>query len=99
MSNEFLEALNRHTAREEERLDRIHERLAEISMTLERQAGILSEHIRRSEANEQAVEVLSKRLRLSEDASLTWAVFGKSAAIGVSLAGVVVAILKALGVA
>lgn len=98
MSNEVLDALNRHTIREESRLDAIHERLTVIASVQGEQAGVLREHIRRSEANEEAVALLGKRIRFLEDAGLGWSTLGKAAAAGATAVGGVVTILKLVGV-
>jgi len=96
--SDFLSALNRHTEREEARLDAIFAKLAEIASVQAEQAAILDEHIRRTEANEQAVEALRVRSRVLEDGNLAWATLGKAAAGAVTVAGAVVAVLKFLGV-
>lgn len=54
-NEEFLKLLLNKT-------DKIEERLTSIDVTLARQEGHLQEHMRRSEANERAVEVLGQQL-------------------------------------
>ena len=104
----FVEALNAHTVREEQKLNAIHDRLMEIVAIQAEQKAILAEHIRRSNANEDSLEVLRQlvitmekalamRIRPLEDAALSWATVGKVSAALVTLAGTIVGILKAVG--
>lgn len=107
--NPFIDALNSHTVREEAKLTAIHDRLMEIVAVQSEQKAILAEHIRRSNANEDAIELLrqlvgttekllSARLRPLEDAALSWATLGKASAALVTLAGAIFGILKAVGI-
>jgi hypothetical protein len=99
--NPFVEALNVHTVREEAKLGAIHDRLLEIVAIQSEQKAILAEHIRRSNANEDLIRDLraatEARLRPLEDSTVSWASAGKLSAILASTAGVVYAILKAMG--
>ena len=100
--NPFIEALNSHTTREESKLEAIHERLLEIVAIQSEQKAILAEHIRRSNANEDLIRDfrahVEHRFRPLEDSTVSWASAGKLSAVLASSAGIVYAVLKAMGV-
>lgn len=50
-----------------DKLDEMDKRLDEINVTLVKQEGNLQEHMRRSEANEKAVELLQSQLEPVKD--------------------------------
>lgn len=99
--NPFVEALNSHTVREEAKLTAIHDRLMEMVAIQSEQKAILGEHIRRSNANEDLLRefraAVEKRLRPLEDSVVSWASAGKLGAVLASTAGIVYAVLKAMG--
>ncbi len=97
--NDWLERLEgkleRMDARSEARHEKTQERLNDMGGTLVRQALTLEDHVRRSIANEEAVELLRAQLRRRW--KVTPALVAKCAGAVAALGAAVSAALRALG--
>jgi len=93
---DFLHALDSHTVREEARLDRISEHLANISATQREQKVMLDEHMRRTVALEGLFSVLADRLSPLEGSAMAWSRLGKIVVSLGAVAGAVIGLIKAL---
>ena len=92
--NEFIKALDAHTVREEAKLDRIGEHLANLAGTQREQKVILEEHIRRTVALEESLVILADRVSPLERSALAWAKVWHAMVAVVGLAGSALALWK-----
>lgn len=87
---------DKHWIRLDAKLDRLDEKLDDVRITQTHQAGVLDEHIRRTELAETSVDLMSRRVAVLERSSVYWAWVGKAiaglAALGTAAAGLISAL-------